>query len=283
MTDRDDRAKPNQTDSISPFRMVKSFWRHRDLLWQLVQRQVKISYSGSFLGIFWALARPLLLLGVYTFVFGSIFRVRFYGAQSGGTIEFALVLLVGLSIFTIFADMLGRSPALIVGNANLVKKVVFPLDLLIVAELGAVLFHFALSMAVFLVFFALYRGGVPLAALVAPVILIPFLGLTLGVAWFVSATAVFFRDIGQMTGILISVLMFMCPIFFPISAVPEAVRGLISLNPISYYVETMRELFFSGITPAPAELFVHYLIGFTVMWLGWAWFQVTRRGFADVL
>lgn len=275
--------KPKNAESLSPLVMASSIWQQRDLLWQLVQRQVKTTYSGSMLGVFWALVRPLLLLAVYTFVFGTVFKVTFFTNRSSGTIEFALVLLAGLSLFTVFADMLARSPSLIVGNANFVKKVVFPLDLLIVAELGSVLFHFGLSMTVFVVFFAIHKGGIPLTALYAPVVILPFLAMTLGVAWFVSAAAVYFRDIGQITGVIISVLMFLSPIFFPISAVPEAVRDLIAFNPISYVVETVRNLFFAGLPPDLAGLGQQYLLSFVVMWLGWAWFQATRRGFADVL
>lgn len=271
-------------ESMSPVAMVARIVKFRYLLRQLVWKSIMGTYGGSMGGLLWIALKPLLMLTVYTFVFGVIFHARFFkNSGQADPIEFALALFVGLSIFTIFSEMISKAPTLIQGNANFVKKVVFPLDMFVVAEFMATLFHYLISVAILLVFMLLHYGSLDRTAIFLPIIVLPFMMLTLGLSWLLAALGVYLRDIAQVTGILISLLMFLSPIFFPVSSLPEVVRPYIWLNPVSYVVEAARNALFTETIPELPPLLAQYLVGSLTMWLGFACFQKIRKGFADVL
>ncbi|MFZ4757329.1 MAG: ABC transporter permease [Burkholderiaceae bacterium] len=271
-------------ESLSPREMLASLVRHRYLLGQLVRRSVRGSFGGSAGGLAWVVAKPLLMMAVYTLVFGFVFKSRFFqNANPHDPLEFALALYVGLAAFTVLADMLGKAPGLVVGNANFVKKVVFPVEMFVVAEFGAALFYFAVGMALFVPLMLLHYGSLPWSALATPVIVAPLFMITLGVSWLVASLGVYLRDIGQIMPIVITVLMFLSPIFFPVDALPAGVQDWVALSPVTWTVEQLRAAFFLGRAPSAAGVAINMAVGLLVMWLGWAWFQKTKRGFADVL
>lgn len=276
----DAQASPD----ISPRAMLASLLRHRYLVGQLARRSVRSSFGGSAGGFAWVIAKPLLMLAVYTFVFGYVFKSRFFrGADAHDPFEFALALYAGLSAFSVFADLLGKAPGLIVSNANFVKKVIFPIEMLVVAEFVAAVFHYAVGMAIFVPLMLVHYGSLPWTALAAPLVVAPLFLMTLGVGWFVASLGVFLRDIGQVVPIVVTVMMFLSPIFFPIEALPEGVRAWVVLNPVTWAVEHLRAAFFLGRLPHATGVIVQYALGLMVFWLGWAWFRKTQRGFADVL
>jgi lipopolysaccharide transport system permease protein len=268
----------------------------RDLTFALIRREIVGRYRASMLGILWSMLTPLLMLAVYTFVFGIVFRARWVDAAGAGgsaettvgaapptTVGFAIVLFSGLIVFQLFAEVINRAPMLVMANANYVKKVVFPLQILPVVALGSALFHAAVSATVLFAFMLFVRGAIPPTALLWPLVLAPFCLLILGLAWFLAALGVYYRDIGQFLGTLLTALMFLSPIFFPLSALPEWLRFWVTLNPVSLPVEQTRDVLIFGRLPDFLGLGVYAAIGLAVAAIGYMWFQKTRKGFADVM
>lgn len=268
--------------STSPKAIISSSWRHRSLLAALTKREVIGRYRGSILGILWSFFNPLLMLFVYSFAFSVVFQARWPGGSASRT-EFALILFTGLMVFNLFSECVTRAPALIVSNVNYVKKVVFPLEILPWVTLGSALFHLLISVLVWLLFYALFFGMPSVGVLLLPVALLPLMALVMGLAWFLASLGVFLRDVGQVIGVMTTALLFLSPIFYPVSMLPEAYQGIMHLNPLTPAVEQARNLlvWHKGID----WLLWGKNLAFSLMlaWLGFAWFQKTRKGFADVL
>lgn len=266
----------------SPKEMFASLWRNRALVVALTKREIVGRYRGSFLGIFWSFFHPLFMLAVYTFVFSVVFKAR-WGEGAGTKTEFALVLFAGLIVFNLFAECFSRAPSLILSNVNYVKKVVFPLEILPWVALCAALFHTVISLFVWIgAYFLLY--GLPHFTLVyLPLILLPLIFLIMGVSWALASLGVYLRDVSQIVGLLTTVLMFLSPIFYPITALPEAYRHILWFNPLMPAIEQTRAVLFWGNSPDWGVLGGYCVITLSLAWLGFVWFQKTRKGFADVL
>ena len=273
---------PHAVRSISPLQIVNSIISNRSLLYGLVKREIIGRYRGSMMGLFWSFFNPLLMLTVYTFVFSVVFKARWSGG-SGSTIEFAMVLFSGLITFNLFAENVNRSPALILSNVNYVKKVVFPLEILPVVVLGSAIFHFLVNGLVWIIFHLMFLGFPPLTILLLPVALLPLTLLSLGVAWFLASLGVFLRDIGQVVGVLTMALMYITPIFYPASALPAEYQSLMNLNPLTSCIEQVRNIMVWGTNLDWLSWVWQMVLGVMVAWLGFAWFQKTRMGFADVV
>ncbi|SIQ31943.1 ABC transporter permease [Aquipseudomonas alcaligenes] len=271
-----------QKFSSSPRELAASLWRNRNLIRAMVKREVLGRYRGSVLGVLWSFFNPVFMLIVYTFVFSVVFRAR-WNTDSDSKTEFALVLFSGLIVFNLFAEAINRAPGLVLSNVNYVKKVVFPLEVLPWISLGSALFHFTVSLSVWLIGYVLLFGAPHLTAFYLPLILLPLALLTLGLSWFLASLGVFLRDVTQLIGITTSVLMFLSPIFYPVSALPEQYRSLIFMNPLTVVIEQVRAVLFWGKTPELGILALYFVITAIIAWLGFAWFQKTRKGFADVL
>ncbi|UZN50264.1 ABC transporter permease [Cupriavidus cauae] len=271
-----------QKFSVVPREVFATIWRNRHLIGNLIRREIMGRYRGSMLGILWSLFHPLLMLAVYTFVFSVVFKARWSGgSESKG--EFALVLFSGLMIFTVFAECVSKAPSLIVGNANYVKKVIFPLEILPVVAFGAACFHAAISFVVWIVFYIAIVGMPSATILYLPLVLLPLAFFTLGISWFLASLGVYLRDVTHITSILTSVLMFLTPIFYPISVLPEQFQRVLYINPLSGIVEQARNVMMWGQAPQWHNLGILAVSGAAVGWLGFAWFQRTRKGFSDVL
>lgn len=255
--------------------------RQRSLIWQFVKRDVQSRYRGSWLGLGWSFLTPLLMLAVYTFVFREVFQSR-WSQGNGGGIDFALRMYAGLVVFNFFAECLSRAPRLIVDQPNLVKKVVFPLELLAWVSILAALFHLAVNALVLILAALAFGYGQP-TMLLLPLVWLPLLPLLLGGSWFLAALGVYVRDIGQVIGLAISLLMFMSPIFYPVSAMPERWRFWLHLNPLTLVIENTRLVMLDGGVPDLLLLLAYFLVALLVAVLGGWWFQATRKGFADVL
>jgi len=262
--------------------MFSSPWRHRELLVSMVQRDVIGRYRGSIMGLLWSFLNPLFMLLVYTFVFSMMFKMR-WPQGSGSRTEFALLVFAGLLVFNVFSECVSRAPGLIISNANYVKKVMFPLEILPWVVLGAVLFHTLASLAIWLVFHLVFFGLPPLTSLLLPLVLLPLVLFTLGISWLLASLGVYLRDVGQMVGVLTTALMFVSAIFYPTSAFPQPYQGLLHLNPRTRVVEQTRDALFRGIVPDPFTWACGLVVASGVAWLGFIWFQKTRKGFADVL
>lgn len=271
-----------QNFPATPREIVASLWRNRSLIRASIKREVLGRYRGSVMGILWSFFNPLFMLIVYTFVFSVIFKARWSSGSESKT-EFALVLFAGLMVFNLFAECINRAPNLIVGNQNYVKKVVFPLEILPWVGFGAALFHGAVSLGVWLIAYLIFFGFPPATMLYLPLILMPFGLFIMGLSWTLASLGVYLRDVGQFIGLFTTVLMFLSPIFYPASALPEAYRTLLYMNPLTPVIEQTRDVLFWGKAP-DFVMFGIYLIATSIIaWLGFAWFQKTRKGFADVL
>jgi lipopolysaccharide transport system permease protein len=271
-----------QSFNISPREMFATAWRQRSLIKVLMQREVVGRYRGSVLGILWSFFHPVLMLAVYTFVFSVVFKARWNSGSDSKT-EFALVLFAGMIVFNLFSECINRAPTLILYNANYVKKVVFPLEILPWVTLGSAVFHLLVSLVVWLLFYAVFFGIPHPTALLLPVVLVPLLLFTLGGTWLLASLGIYLRDVAQIVGIMTTVLMFLSPIFYPVSALPEHYRFLLMLNPLTPIIEQARDVLYWGKLPDWDLIGICTAIGLFMAWAGFAWFQKTRKGFADVL
>lgn len=263
--------------------LVQSLWHNRALILQMTRREVVGRYQGSVMGMAWSFFNPVFMLTVYTFVFSFVFKARWGLGGDESRTQFAVVLFVGMIVHGLFAEVLNRSPGLILANVNYVKKVVFPLEILPVISMGAALFHGLASLAVLLAAFFLFNGFVHWTVLFAPLVMLPLVMLTLGLAWMFASMGVFLRDVGQTIGIITMVMMFLAPVFYPITALPEKYRPWLMANPLTFIIEQMREVLIWGQMPNWAGLALYTLVATAVAWAGYAWFQKTRKGFSDVL
>lgn len=257
-------------------------WRQRSLIGQMARREITARYRGSALGLLWSLLTPLLLLLVYTFVFGDVFKSR-WGTADGGRADFALMLFVGLIFHGMLAEVLARAPRLIIEQPNFVKKVVFPLEILAWNTVLAILFQALVSTAVLLVALVAVRGGLPPSALCLPLIFLAFLPVLLGVAWLFSAIGTYLRDLHQVTALLSTVLMFLAPVFYPVSALPARLGPFLLLNPLTFVIEQARGVLIAGVWPQAGGLALYGICALLFAGLSFWWFQRVRVGFADVL
>ncbi len=268
--------------SISPIRLFTSPWQNRALVKALIKREIVGRYRGSVMGILWSFIHPVLMLSVYTFVFSVVFKAR-WNTGSDSKVEFALVLFAGLLVFGLFSECINRAPSLILSNVNYVKKVVFPLEILPWIALSSAFFHMIISLIVWLIFYTVFFGFPHLTALLFPIILIPLVLFTMGLSWFLSSLGVYLRDVSQIVSVIMTTLMFVSPIFFPVSALPPAYQPLLMFNPLTPVIEMSRDALIWGKAPNWIFFGSYFIATLLVAYLGFAWFQKTRKGFADVL
>lgn len=273
---------PHATASASPVGAVRSLWANRQLIARMGQREIIGRYKGSAMGLAWSFITPLFMLAIYTFVFSVVFQAR-WGTSEESKTQFAVVLFAGLIVHTLFSDVINRAPQLVLGNVNYVKKVVFPLEILPVVQLLSATFHALVSVVVLIAAQLVFQGSLPITALLLPVVLLPFLLLTLGLAWCLASLGVFVRDVGQTISLVTSVMLFMSPVFFPVQSLPPALQPWMHLNPLTFVIEQVREVVVWGRLPDWQGLAVYSIASIATAWLGFAWFQKTRKGFADVL
>ena len=273
---------PHLAKSGSPRALLASAWTHRTLIYQLGKRDVVGRYRGSVAGLAWSFLNPLLMLAVYTFVFAVVFQARWQGATDGKG-SFAVILFIGVLVHGIFAECLNRAPGLILANANYVKRVMFPLEILPWVSMGSALFHALVSLLVLLIAQVYVLGGIPPTALLLPVVLAPLVLTTVGLTWIFSAFGVYLRDIGQTTVVITTVALFLSPVFYPVTALPEEYRFLFLLNPLTFIIEQAREVLIWGRLPDWRGLAIYAVASLAVSSAGFWVFQRMRRGFADVL
>ena len=276
-------SNPHQSQPTSLPALFSSLVKNSQLIFQMIKREVIGRYKGSVFGLAWSFFNPILMLTVYTFIFSVVFKSRWGSSGSDSKTEFALTLFVGMIIFNLFSEAINRSPSLIVERVNYVKKVVFPLEILPLVNLGAALFHSLISISVLILAIVIINGQIFWTAFLLPLVLLPLIFLILGISWFLAALGVYVRDIGQFIGVLMTVLMFLSPVFYPISALPAKFQTWMLLNPLSFIIEQARIILITGGMPDLIGLCIYLFVALLIMLLGFAWFQKTRKGFADVL
>ncbi len=258
-------------------------FQYRALIFQLVKREVQQKFQGSWLGLGWALITPIVMLAVYTFVFRLVLKAKWPGSEGASDAEFALQLFSGLIVFTFFGDVIGRAPTLISDQPNMVKKVIFPLSVMPWVSALASAFFTLLSTLVLVIGAGIAMGGLSVHLLALPVIGLVFFPMLLGLGWLLSSLGVYLRDLGHVIGLMLTPLMFLSPIFYPVSALPEIVQGFMILNPLALIIDSVRAVVLGGQWPDFYALLFYALVSMVVAMLGAACFHKTRRGFADVL
>jgi lipopolysaccharide transport system permease protein len=274
---------PPVTTYLNPAHLARGLWGHRSLIYRLARREVDGRYRGSVLGGLWAFVNPLVLLLIYTFVFGVVFRSRWPEAIDTGLDEFAFILFCGLIPFGIFSETIIRSPTVILNVPAYVKRAIFPLETLPVSLLGSVLVHGAVSVLVLLAARLILRGVLPWTVVLLPLVLVPLLFLTLGLAWFLASLGVFVRDITMGVTLVAQILLFVTPIFYPVTAIPPELGSWLGLSPLASVVENTRRVLLWGTPPDWTALVLWTVPTTAVLVGGYAWFMRSRRAFADVI
>lgn len=253
------------------------------LIKKLAARDIYSKYKGSLLGILWSVITPIGMLFVFSFVFGEIFRAKWPGDATSSKVDFAINLYIGLSVFWFFADVLGRSAGLITAVPNFVKKVIFPLEILPVVSLLSALFHLCINLALITVALLITKGTLPFSILILPLVIAVTFPLLTGVGLFLGALGVYARDIAAVMGVAINMLMFLSPVFYPLSAIPKHLQWLFELNPVTLIVESCRGALMQGIYPQWEKLGIYFVFSLMMWLLGHKVFSVLRGGFADVI
>lgn len=263
--------------------MLRSLTTHAGLIGQMARREAVGRYQGSILGLAWSFFHPLLMLLVYTLVFSVIFRARWGSDPQETRTDFALILFVGMIVHGLFAEVINRAPGLILGNASYVRRVVFPLEILVPVSLLSALAHSGIGLIVLVAALLGLKGTLAPTAALLPLVLLPLVLLTLGVGWILASLGVYVRDIGHAVGIATTVMLFLSPMFYPIEAVPESFRAFIHANPLTLIMQESRQVLIWGRLPDWAALARYTAVAVAVASAGFWWFQRTRKGFADVL
>lgn len=279
---RRSRELSERLGSIIRYNFLAALWKHRELIFQLTRRDVVGRYRGSVMGLLWSLFHPILMLVVYTVVFSVVFEVK-WGTVHESRVDFAIILFAGLLVHALLSEPLARAPTVVLGNVNFVKKIVFPLEVLPLVAVGSALFHTFVNVAVLLLFLAGSGGSVSVTALWLPVVLLPLVLMSAGLSWFLASLGVYLRDVSHIVGIATTALLFLSPVFYPVSALPEHLRDWLYLNPLTFVIEQCRDVLIWGASPDWLGLGVYALVSVVVAGLGLIWFQRTRPGFADVL
>lgn len=253
--------------------------RHVPLLWQLVKRDVLLRYRGAMFGVLWIFLSPLVMLAIFAFVFGQIFQSRW--AQEQDALPFWLMLYAGLIVFNIFAEAVSRAPTAVRAYPSYVKKIIFPVQILPLVPLGAGLIHAVFNLLVLMAALA-WTGHLNGGFLWVPLLLLPAVLLAVGLSWFLAAWGVFIKDMSQIVPLFVQMMLFMSPIFYPVSAVPEFLQPIYVANPLGPVIEAMRGAI-AGTAFAWQGWLIALAVGGVCCVLGYWFFQHSRDEFADVL
>ncbi|MDY6971268.1 MAG: ABC transporter permease [Thermodesulfobacteriota bacterium] len=268
---------------LNPVSIVFHLLQYRDLIKQLARREVLYRYKGSYFGITWAFIQPLFKLAVYTFVFSVIFENKWGISPQEGRLGFAMALFVGILTFNILEEVGNAAPTLILNHANYVKKVIFPLEILLVVKQIGTLIHSLFGMVILIAGLIMVNHQLNWTIIMLPLVWFPMVMLSLGLGYFLSSIGVFVRDVGATVGIFITMLFFLSPIFYPLKAVPEDLRIFCQLNPIAIFVEDARRVVLWGQYPHWPWFFAGLVFSTLVFVFGFIWFMRSKNAFADVM
>lgn len=257
--------------------------QHTQLILQLTKRQIQQRFKGSILGAAWVLITPILMLAVYTFVFKSVLKAKWPGNEDANNIEFALQIFSGLLVFGLFAEVLSRAATLITDQPNMVKKVIFPLPILAWVNVLCALFFAAVNLMVLIVGALIMRHELSIHFVSIAALCIACTPLLLGLSWGLAALGVYLRDLTQIITLILTPLMFLSPIFYPITALPALIQKVMVLNPLVLPIKVLREAVLTGQWPSWLAIIVYTLVSLMIMVIGAAGFHKLKKGFADVL
>ena len=267
-------------------KLIETLRKNRDLITIFTKREIESRYKGSFLGIMWSIVNPLLMLSVYTLVFSKIFKSRWGNLGADGfddPTQFAVNLFAGLIVFNIFAECANKGPYLISSNPNYVKKVVFPVEILGIATAGSALFHGIISLLILISIRILNGEGVSPSVMVLPILWGSYIiGIT-GMCWILSLIGALIKDIGQIVGSVVSIMMFLSPVFYPTEMIPQGIKWIADINPLAYIIGETRKILFDGEIPNIGKLTVFIVISFVTSEISLGILKRKQKGLGDVL
>lgn len=253
------------------------------LLWSLAGRDIQKKYKESIIGAAWGVLVPLIMLAIYTIIFSAIFHAKWGGAPVANRADYAVLLFIGLIVYSIFAEAVARAPTAILSSPNLVKKVVFPLEVLPATVVLSSLYNAAVSGIALAVFLCFSSFGLRWQIIGLPILLAPLTLLTLGVTYLFASLGVFFRDVDQLAALLTRVLQYLTPVLYPSTVFPDSVGRWMRASPLAVFVEQTRALIAFGQWPDWVQYGWASAASVLIFALGWWWFQRTRGAFADVV
>lgn len=256
--------------------------RWRTALRQFLVRAIARRYRASAFGLLWAAIVPLITLAIYAFVFGTVMEARWQPAGADN-VPFAINLFAGLIVFWLMADAMGQAPSCVIEHTNLVKRAVFPLEIIPVVVVGNALFHTLINAAILLLALAALGIHIHVTALLLPIVLVPFVLLLTGLAWLLAALGVYFRDLIQLVGLVMTGVLFLSPIFYSIDRLPPGLQNAITFNPVTVIVTATRAVLLEGTPPDWMALGAYFAVAWLTAALGLAFFRRARGNFADVL
>lgn len=269
---------------LDPRKPVAAIIAHRDLIMRFTSRQLQGQYRGTQLGVVWNALSPLLLLAAYTLVFSTILNVRLSGRENEGPLDYAILLFVGLMVFQAFSQPISQAPTLVTSKPNLVKKVVFPLEILPVTTMLAALASSGVGLGIVMIVHLVRGGSIGWWALAFPLVLVPIILITVGVGWMLGSLGVFIRDLQPLVGTIVQrLLFFLTPIFYSLENIPESFRPLMHLNPLTGVVDGARNTLIFDRPPDWVPLGIWFVASLVIWQVGYVVFAKGRRGFADVL
>ncbi|NND81967.1 MAG: ABC transporter permease [Gammaproteobacteria bacterium] len=263
--------------------MLSGINKNRYLFLQMLKREFEQRYRGSQLGFVWAFVYPVMMLLVYTFVFGMVMKVK-WGVAGQDNIDFGIILFAGLLCHSALAETFVGAVGLITGNQQYVKKVVFPLEILSLVQVCNSLIHMSLGLLILVAIYLFSGGTLHITILLVPIVLLPFVLFLLGMSWFISVLGVYVRDLSQFMGVLVTVLLFLGPIVYPFHVIPDNMQPwVLWLNPLTIIVEQLRAVLLFGQMPDWQLLGTYSVLSFSMLGFGAWFFHRTRDGFADVI
>jgi lipopolysaccharide transport system permease protein len=264
--------------------MLHKLLYHRYLIKELSKREITNRYKGSFLGLFWELLTPLSMLVVFTFVFGKIFRAKWPTTTLNSDMaSFSINLFIGLSIFWFFTEIISRAPILFSSVPNYIKKVIFPLWILPFVSLFGSLFHLIIYFIIIIIALFLTGGSLHISVISIPLIIGITFPLLIGISFFLGSLGVYAKDINTIIGVIINLLIFLSPVFYPLSNIPKNLQWLFKLNPVTLIIEDCRIVLIDGKWPQWTSLAYYFSVSLLIFFLGYWVFKTTRKGFADVI
>lgn len=268
---------------VTPVHMLRNLWRHRELIQQLVNRELGLRYRGSYLGMIWSILVPLSTLLVYTFVFSVVFQARWDVARDITLGEYGLILLAGLAPYAVFSEVVNHAPGLVLNVPNYVRKVVFPLEILPVVSVVSALINSLISLGILLAVRLIFFRAMSSTVGLLPLAYLPLVLLCLGLSWFLASLGVYLRDLRQGISVVVQILFFMSPVLYPVTRVPEPLRVWMYFNPLTTILNGFRETLLWGEVWPWGQWALWTFLAAVVAWLGYAWFIKTKKGFADVM
>jgi lipopolysaccharide transport system permease protein len=266
-----------------PWAIVANLISKRELIEGLTKREIFGRYRGSYFGLIWSLLNPLIMLGVYLLVFGVVFNARFGYTPAESATDYGLALFCSLNFFNMFAEVVTRSAGLILERPNFVKKVVFPLEVVPVSLTGSALFHCLIAFIPMIALLVFFHRTLPVSALYIPFYLLPLTLLSLGFSWTIAAAGVFVRDIGILLTSLVTILMYVSAVFYPLKAIPESLRAIVLLNPLAGFLDSARRSIVWGVQPDWFSYSTFWGCALLIFWFGYSFFDKSKHAFADVM